>query len=326
MRAAGSRRDIVVIGASAGGVPLLLALASALRRDFAASILIVQHIGAHRSLLPELLRDAGARAMHPESGDRLEHGVLYVAPPDRHMLVRDDTLLLTREAKENHARPAIDPLFRSAAIHYGPRVIGLILSGRLDDGTAGLQAVKACGGLALVQDPLDAEEPGMPASALANVAVDIVVGAGTLADTLLSCIGQPVVVPDRARIPQSFLTEHALSLHEGNDMDSLDAIGAPSRLVCPECNGVLWEILDAQPKRYRCHTGHAYTIQTLSYLQATRIDEALWNALRALHERETLLRDIAASHQDAEQARRLGEEAEHVSRHALQLQDIIAAQ
>jgi two-component system chemotaxis response regulator CheB len=316
----------VVIGASAGGVPLLLALAAALPADLPASILIVQHVGAHPSLLPELLRRQGARAVHPESGDTLEHGTLYVAPPDRHLLVQGDTLLLTREAKENHARPAIDPLFRSAAISHGPRVIGMILSGRLDDGTAGLQVVKACGGLTIVQDPVDAEEPGMPASALSNVAVDIVVGRDSMARALLDCIGQPVVLPARTTVPKSFATEHALSLHDGNDMASLDTIGSPSRIVCPDCNGVLWEITGARPKRYRCHSGHAYTIQTLSYEQATRTDEALWKALRALHERESLLRDMAATHGDAAHARHLEAEAEHVSRHALQLQDIIARQ
>src|SRR5437868_1425250 len=130
------RRDIVVIGASVGGLPLLLSLAAALPRGFPAAMLVVQHIGAHKSVLPELLVNAGNNlAVHPEQGQHLEHGTLYVAPPDHHMLVVGDHIRLTHDAKENHARPAIDPLFRSAAIAHGPRVIGAILSGRLDDGT-----------------------------------------------------------------------------------------------------------------------------------------------------------------------------------------------
>src|SRR5688572_16379528 len=157
---------MVVIGASAGGVPILLELAAQLPPSLDASVLIVQHIGAHRSILPELLNRRGAlRAAHARHGQALEPGMLCVAPPDCHMRVVDDSIRLTRDAKENHTRPAIDPLFRSAAVAKGPQVIGVLLSGRLDDGTAGLQAIKACGGVAVVQDPADAQAPEMPASA-----------------------------------------------------------------------------------------------------------------------------------------------------------------
>lgn len=324
---AAMRRDIIVIGASAGGVPILADLAAALPRDLPASVLIVQHIGSHPSVLPELLSARGRRPVaHARPDAPLSDGAIYVAPPDQHMLVVDDRVCLTRDAKENHARPAIDPLFRSAAIAKGTRVIGVILSGRLDDGTAGLQAIKACGGLAVVQDPDDAEEPSMPASAIANVAVDHVVSRRTLADTLAGLAGQPVAV--RPEVPDALLREHRFSRGKGNAMEHLDTLGAPSKIACPECSGVLWEIRGSSPPRYRCHTGHAYSLRSLAHTQSLRADDSLWIALRAVHERESLLREMAlASRRDGDEARarQLEDEAEHAVMHAHQLQQIIAA-
>lgn len=168
-----SYEPVVVIGASAGGVHALLQIAERLPRFFPAPVCIVQHIGSNPSLLPELLRFRGPNpAMHAEDGQRLTAGTLHVAPPDRHMLLEGDRLRLTHGPKENHARPAIDPLFRSAALSHGPAVVGVVLTGQMDDGTAGLKAVKDCGGTVVVQDPASAEAPEMPRSALRNVAVD----------------------------------------------------------------------------------------------------------------------------------------------------------
>lgn len=165
--------SLVVIGASAGGVTALLDIAAALPRDFPAPVCIVQHVGARPSVLPELLRHRGPNhAMHARDGDRLLPGVLHVAPPDHHMLVDGPVLRLTRGAKEHYARPAIDPLFCSAAASWGPAVIGVVLTGQLEDGTAGLKAIKHFGGIAVVQDPRTAMEPAMPASALRHLAVD----------------------------------------------------------------------------------------------------------------------------------------------------------
>lgn len=321
------RRDIIVIGASSGGVRLLLDMAAALPVPVPASILLVQHIGTHESVLPELLMRHGRNpAMHARSGFAIEPGRIYVAPPDHHMLVAGNEIRLTREAKENHTRPAIDPLFRSAAVSMGPRVIGVVLSGRLDDGTAGLQAIKACGGLAVVQEPADAEAPDMPASASANVAVDHYVTSATLAGTLMRLTNEPAGLP-RVAAPPELMHEFQLSMGEGNAMEQLDAIGRPSKIVCPDCNGVLWEINDSHPPRYRCHTGHAYTQRTLEHTQGTRTDEALWNALRALQEREALLSSMAIAHRersDTHEAARLEAEAEHVKAHAAHLQRIVA--
>lgn len=184
---------LVVIGASAGGVNVLLEIAASLPGSFPAPVCIVLHIGSNPSLLPELLRFRGPnRAIHVQDGQPLEAGTLHVAPPDRHVLLEGDRLRLTHGPKENHARPAIDPLFRSAALARGRGAIGVILTGQMDDGTAGLRAIKDCGGIAIVQDPDTAEEPGMPRSALRNVAVDHCVPLQEIAPLLLRLVGEPV--------------------------------------------------------------------------------------------------------------------------------------
>jgi len=186
------RRDLVVVGASAGAVPVLLGLATQLPADFPAAVLIVLHVGAHHSVLPELLKDRGAlRARHALDGQVLQPGAIEIAPPDEHMLVEGNCIRLRHGPKEHHARPAIDPLFRSAAQARGPRVIGVLLSGRLDDGTAGLRAIKQCGGRVVVQDPEDAQHPEMPRNALAHVEVDCCVPGSELAHTLLRLIAGP---------------------------------------------------------------------------------------------------------------------------------------
>lgn len=193
---------LVVIGASTGGVSALLELARGLPRFFPAPVCIVQHVGSHPSLLPELLRLRGPNhAMHAEHGQRMNTGTLHVAPPDHHMLVEGDRLLLVRGPKENHARPAIDPLFRSAALQHGARVIGVVLTGQMDDGTAGLKAISQCGGTAIVQDPEDAVEPQMPRSALAQVAVDHCVPLAQMAELLVRLVGEPEPPPAAGRRP-----------------------------------------------------------------------------------------------------------------------------
>jgi two-component system, chemotaxis family, protein-glutamate methylesterase/glutaminase len=322
-----AQRNLIVIGGSTGAVKPLLELAARLPRRFPACILVVQHIGTHTSMLPELLNQRGPLpAMFPTSGRLLEPGVIFVAPPDHHLLVTDGAVRLSREAKENYTRPAIDPLFRSAAIAKGPHVIGLLLSGLLDDGTAGLQAIKACGGLAVVQDPSDAEEPEMPASARHYVAVDAVLPVAEMADALTMMVSQPAGAAPT--VPAELRDEHALSTGEVDDpMTTLDHIGRPSRISCPECSGVLWEIRNTQPPRYRCHTGHAYTIAALQHAQAVRTEQSLWGALRALQERERLLRSVAAAHRRRQahgDAERVEAEANHLSVHAQQLQRLVA--
>ena len=195
-------RDIIVVGASAGGVNALATLAEGLPPDLPASVLVALHLAPGvTSILPEILARAGRLpAVHPKDGEAYEKGKIYVAPPDHHLLVREGHLRLTRGARENLHRPAIDPLFRSAALAHGPRVIGVVLTGSLDDGTAGLSAVKRCGGTAVVQDPSDASHPSMPAAALKNVAVDHSVPLSEMA-ALLARLAGGAVEDTTARAP-----------------------------------------------------------------------------------------------------------------------------
>lgn len=284
---------VIVVGASLGGVSALLKLAAALPADLAAPILVVLHIGEQPSVLPSLLaRNARVGVSHGRDGDTLRAGHVYVAPPDQHMLLAGDRIRLTRGPKEHHTRPAIDPLFRSAALAHGPDVIGVVLTGNLDDGTAGLQTIKSCGGSAIVQDPDDATAPSMPRSALKYVDVDHCVALPLMPLLLASLAATPPrpALPTRHDLPAH---EQALTTSEGEPMEHLEAIGKPSTFVCPDCHGSLREVLDSRPQRFRCHTGHGFTARTLQDSLALAGDEALWNALRSLQEREILLQTMA---------------------------------
>jgi len=302
--------QIVVMGASAGGVAALQRLVPALPADFAAPLLVVLHIGAHPSRMPKLLAPKSRLAVtHAVDGERLRAGRVYFAPPDHHMLIESGLIRLNRGPKEHHSRPAIDPLFRSASLEHGAGVIGVLLTGYLDDGTAGLQAIKARGGRVVVQDPLEAEQPSMPLSALENVAVDHCLALADMPSTLASLLGHPV--PGAAPAPPQVLHEHALATQRGDPMEHLHAIGQPSTFVCPDCQGSLWEIDGSQPLRYRCHTGHAYSIRSLQKAQSDETDAALWSAIRALQEKELLLRklaDLGAGEPSAAQATAQAEE------------------
>jgi two-component system chemotaxis response regulator CheB len=286
---------LVVVGASAGGVAALLELSASLPHNLPAPVLVVLHIGANPSVLPSLLSAHGHnRAVHAQEGQRLEDGVLYVAPPDHHMLVEDGRIRLSHGPKEHNTRPAIDPLFRSAALAHGRGVIGVLLTGELDDGTAGLKAIKDCGGLAIVQDPADAEHPSMPASALRTVAVDRCVPLSELGATLVRMLDEPVPAEQPAAAERDRLErEMTVFRGAGRPMEKLNDIGAPSTFACPDCNSVLWQLHGAGPPRYRCHTGHAFTLRTLEETQAVAAEEALWRAIRALEQREGLLRKLA---------------------------------
>lgn len=295
----------IVIGASSGGVSALLELVAGLPDKLNAIVGVVLHVGSQRSILPELLSRRGKkwRAIHPEHGQPLEPGIIYVAPPDHHMLFAGESIRLSRGPRENHARPALDPLFRSAALEWRERVIGVVLTGDLDDGTAGLAAIKACGGTTIVQDPATAFEPSMPASALANVRVDHCLPLPGIAPALARLVhGEKRLAPVPAA--PGVVREHAL--FEGrNAMEHLAVAGTPSALTCPECGGGLWEIKESRPLRYRCHTGHGYSARSLDSAQAGMAEHALWSSLRALKERELLLRrlaDVSEATGDAAQA------------------------
>jgi two-component system, chemotaxis family, protein-glutamate methylesterase/glutaminase len=297
-----ARRDIVVIGASLGGIHALRRLASDLPAHFPASVLVVQHIGANPSTLPALLSSAGPNpASHAEDGEPLRQGHIVVAPPDHHLLISAGKLKLSRGPKEHFSRPAVDTLFRSAAIECGPRAIGVVLTGTLDDGTAGLQAIKRCGGLAVVQDPASAFASSMPASALQYVEVDYCLPLEQIAERLATLVIDNAP-PPRA-LPRELVHEQAPWTGTVNAMKDLAKIASPSPLTCPECGGGLWEINQARPPRFRCHTGHGYSLQTLQHAMNGTTEGLLWAAERALQA------DAAVSHRMAEELRKNNESA-----------------
>ncbi|MDB5820729.1 MAG: protein-glutamate methylesterase (protein methylesterase)-like protein [Rhizobacter sp.] len=318
---------IIVVGTSWGGVYALRDLVRLLPVDFAAPLIIVTHIGANRSVLPRLLSESGPlKAAHVVDGERLVPGRIYVAPPDLHVLVDGAVIRLNRGPKEHHTRPAIDPLFRSAALTRATDVIGVILTGMLDDGTAGLQAIKQYGGVAVVQDPKEASAPSMPASALKYVAVDHCVPIAAMAGLLTALAQNPSPATLNVAPQTTAFEEQDVFLGKGDAMTSFEAIGRPSGFVCPDCSGSLSEITASQPRRYRCHTGHAFTIRTLENAQCETVDMALWTALRSLQENYALLERMAAAarlDEDIETALRLANRAEAVGKTIASLRPLL---
>jgi two-component system, chemotaxis family, protein-glutamate methylesterase/glutaminase len=288
-------RDIVVIAASRGGFQVLKTLVSQLPADFPAAVFIVLHIGRHASVLPDLMTTWGPlSARYAEHGERVTHGAIRVAPPDRHLVLDTERVWLSDGAKENFARPAADPLFRSAALAYGPRVIGVVLSGDLDDGAAGLANIRAQRGFAIVQDPADCESPGMPRAALESCGADVLCTTQELAKCIRQAllgtppqIAKEFVVDDQKR----FENEARIAAHGVATPEELDEVGERSALTCPDCGGALWRIRDDRPMRYRCHTGHAFTGMSLEEGYAARSEEAVWSAMRAVHERVIFARE-----------------------------------
>lgn len=280
------KQDIIVIGASAGGFETLRSLLERLPADLPASLFIVLHVGEVSHLAKVLSQTSTMPVRSAETGLPIERGNVYVAVPGKHLLLHDRHLLVRRGPRENQSRPAIDPLFRSAAVTFGARVIGVVLSGALSDGTAGLQAIKRCGGIAVVQDPRDALVSVMPRSAIRNVAVDHVTTLAQLPE-LLSRLANQEAGPT-PEIPLQIRLEAAIAAQELTDMKINDTLGNPSRFTCPECHGALWEIEDSGILRFRCHVGHAYTADTALVSQSEEIDRLLNELLRSHQERAAL--------------------------------------
>jgi two-component system chemotaxis response regulator CheB len=299
------KHDIVVIGASAGGVEAIKELVSLLPPGLPAVILIVVHLSAERpSYMADIIAHAGPLpCASAQDGEPLIHGHIYVAQPGRHLLVEDGHLRLTMGPRENRARPAIDPLFRSAASTYGPRVVGVILTGLLDDGSYGLALIKAHGGVALVQDPDQALFAGMPRAAIAACAVDAVLPLKDLASRIVAlATGKDRQLDSPAAGEQSIQAapaEEAVTLEQQTRSDihaqaeNQLRSGQISIYVCPECGGTLWQEGEAGLIRFRCHTGHIYSPRTLLTEKARALEATLWGAVRLVTEKRTLTRQLA---------------------------------
>jgi two-component system, chemotaxis family, protein-glutamate methylesterase/glutaminase len=289
-------RNIVTIGTSAGGLEVLDKLIGQLPTDLPAAIFIVQHLAPESTgdaLIQTLRKHRSFNCKLADNGEVFEKGRIYIGPPDHHILVKDKFILVTKGARENRYRPAIDPLFRSAAVTHGPSVIGVVLTGMLDDGTAGLIAIKRCGGIAVVQDPRDSAYPEMPQSALNNVEVDHCVPVSEMGGLLERLTHE---TPGRKMpIPRDIHTEAVIAERVLSDVVQVNGLGSQVPYNCPNCGGVLWQIDNADVERYRCHTGHSFTVAALLTSQTEKIEETLWTSLRMFEERKNLLNNMAKS-------------------------------
>jgi len=315
------------MGASAGGVEALSTVLAELPRDLRAAVLVVLHLARGRSMLPEILsRASRLRAIHPEDGDSLEYSKVYVARPDHHLIVEPGKVRVVHGPTENGCRPAVDPLFRSAARVYGPRVIGVVLTGALDDGTAGLAAVKEAGGVAIVQDPDEAFAPSMPNSARALVAVDHILPVREMGVLITELTREETgstavrtTAPHVAAM-ESDLAPPSVALHEN------DRPGKVSIFTCPECHGTLWEADERGIVRFRCRVGHVYSAESMLAAQTDSVDRALWTALRSLEERAALTHRLAERAQQRKHrwvARAFAERAEAADSHAAVLRELL---
>ncbi len=283
-----SGQRIVVIGGSAGGVEALFSIAGSFPAKFAAPIFITIHVPATApSILPTLIARRGALpAKHAEDGERYKAGMIYVAPPDRHLLIGPkERLRVVRGPRENRHRPAIDPLFRSAASVAGSNVIAVVLSGALDDGTAGAIAVKNSGGAVVVQDPAEAMHASMPQSVIANVNVDSVVSLRDLPRKLIELVERPQATEDVGdEMLERMKMETRITEFGAEALQDDDRPGKPSAFSCPDCGGVLWEIDEEDYPRFRCRVGHALSPESMLEAQSDRLEESLWSALKTLEE------------------------------------------
>jgi len=304
-------KNIVVIGASAGGFEALKKFVAGIPKDFSAPIFIVWHMAPDvRGVLPKVLNWHGVvPAEQAVDGEPIKEGRIYVAPPDRHMLIEDGKVRVSRGPKENRFRPAVDPLFRSAAYYHGPDVIGIIMSGALDDGTSGLWTIKDRGGVAIVQDPHEAEVPSMPENALREVAVDHIAKVAEM-PKLIAGIIEAKASESNARDGNSnrqqggqLEVEIGIAAQDNALESGIMEFGTLTPYTCPECHGVLSSLTEGNIKRFRCHTGHAFTADSLLAALTESIEEELWSAIRGVDESIILLNHMGDHFAEVNQPR-----------------------
>ena len=329
-----ANRDILAIGTSAGGFEALRFLAGEFSPNFPASVLVVIHQSSQfRSELDAILTQAGPLpASFVADGENLKNGRIYIAPPERHLIVDSERLRLGSGPRENNTRPSLDPLFRSTALCCGTRTVGVVLTGTQGDGAAGLLALKQSGGITVVQDPNDAAFPEMPAAALASARPDYIVSLAGMPPLLEELVRRPQ--GQRVTVPDSLAYEVDIASGGRGSMSEMDSIGQRSVLACPDCHGIMWQIEEGDLVRYRCHEGHAYTAEVLSLALDENVRRAFASAMRALDERSALARKLEGQARSsgrnlsadswAEKAREFEGEGE-IIRDAIRRADEIAA-
>ncbi|NJW51545.1 chemotaxis protein CheB [Salinimicrobium oceani] len=283
-------RNLIVIGASAGGIPAINTVINELPSELDAAVLVVMHVSQKSNsttIAAGFQRHTALVCSVAKDGALLKKGHLFVAPPGQHLLVKNDRLKLTNGPHENKYRPSIDVLFRSAAVNYGHRTIGIILTGLFEDGTSGMHAIKSSGGICIVQDPVEAQFSDMPLSVLNKIKVDYLARLSKIPEIITEIINLPL--PPAKPIPRELQIEAEITEKMMSDLDDMKKIGEHSDFVCPDCGGGLWALKNDPVHRYRCHTGHVFTEKLLHDLQDQKIEESIWVSLRMLEEKENLL-------------------------------------
>lgn len=290
----GGRRDIVVVGTSAGGIPALGRLLATVPPTLDAAVFIVLHMSpsAPSELARILQKSTKLPVRQARDGDSIERGTILVARPDHHLLLERNTVRTARGPRENRHRPAIDALFRSAAHTHATRVIAIVLTGMLDDGTAGLWTVRDRGGVAIVQDPDEADYPDMPLNALTNAGADHILGIGDMGALLGRLVKQTVEEPAQP-VSKELDVEVHIAREESGLQESIMSLGKITPYTCPECHGVLLALKEGGVPRFRCHTGHAYSIDSLLAEVTEHVESTLWSALRSMEESAMLLNHVA---------------------------------
>ncbi|HEX4417594.1 MAG TPA: chemotaxis protein CheB, partial [Kofleriaceae bacterium] len=285
-------RDVVAIGCSAGGIEALPRILQQLPADLPASVLIVQHLASDgpRYLASMLANRTALRVVWADQGARISPGCAYVAPPDVHFLVADGHVRLTRSARENHARPSIDKLFRSVAAEYPGRALGVLLTGMLDDGVAGLRAIRDAGGEIIVQDPDSAAYPDLPGRAVLALAPERVLPIDAIGGSILALLAERATPRAPSR---ELVLEASFDRQETVTPAAMDQLGTRTPIACPECHGPMWQLGDDRGRRYRCYLGHVTTATQLVGASTDEVEAALWSAVRALHDRALTLETLA---------------------------------
>jgi two-component system chemotaxis response regulator CheB len=329
-----SKRDIIVVGASAGGVAALVDFVKSLPSNLDASIFVVLHTAPYSpSQLPQVLSKAGElNATHAKDGEEIEKGQIYIAPPDHHLILEKGNRIAVRKGpKENRFRPSVDALFRSAAFVYGPRVVGIVFSGLLDDGTSGMWNIKRCGGVTIIQNPEDAQYPSMPKNVLQYVDVDHITTAAQAGAVVTELVGMKA--PQRPNLSKEDLEllkmEVIIAMRDNAFEIGILDMGKLSTFTCPECHGALVSFEEGQMLRYRCHTGHAYTTNSLLASISIAAEEQLWKAMQNLEATTMLLNQIADHYHAAGKvkiAKQFKQKAEMIAKRARTVHDSIFTQ
>jgi len=288
-----TRRDTIIVGASAGGVDAVPRIIAQLPRDLPAAVLICQHMAVHpHPMFVDIVqRQSVIPVRCAEQGEPITPSAVYVAPPGTHLLIHDSHVQLMGTARENHVRPSIDRLMRSAAAQRGPRTIGVLLTGMLDDGVAGLAALQQAGGYTIVQDPTDAAFADLPRRALRALDPDAVLHIDAIGSTLIRLVED--LVTERAA-PPAVVYESMLDREEFGSPEQLEKLGPQTPLSCPDCGGPMWDLGTPRWRRYRCYLGHQSSADRILAATNEQLEGAMWSAIRALHERVITYERLAA--------------------------------